>query len=141
MKTKNPPITVKKVFENHFEEYKKSHKIRDIEQQEVKKMLNCKDQKRGYFLYQCKSCGTQYKLALGCNSRLCTSCSKRYVDKWADQLTKKLLKGIEHRHITLSLPSDIWPHIKENRDLQKTILDTASQTISEFFLPTSKAKT
>lgn len=134
MKLKNPPITLKKLFKIHIEDYKKTHTLRDIEKKEIEKMLSCKDEKRGYYLYQCPNCKTQHKLVLGCNSRLCSCCGKRYVDKWAEQITKKMINGIEHRHVTCSMPSIICPFVKQNRNLQKVIMDAASESIIQFFL-------
>jgi len=70
---------------------------------------------------------------LGCNSRLCSCCGKRYTDQWADRLANKVAKNITHRHFTFSLPIELREPIKQNRYLQKVISDSAYETIKKMF--------
>jgi len=72
-------------------------------------------------------------IPFGCNSRLCSCCGKRHTDKWAERLMKKIIKGVTYRHLTFSMPDILWNYIKENRNLQKVMMDTASLTIKEMF--------
>ncbi len=142
MKLTKIKYTVKGIFEKHWEEFKQKNieTIRPIEIEEVEKMLACKDEKRGYYVYKCMACGNQHKLALGCNSRLCSCCGKRYIDQWTDRINKKLLKNIEHRHLTFTMPNILWNEIKLKRELIKTVMDTVAKTIKTIFLPRGKTK-
>jgi hypothetical protein len=70
------PLTVRHIFEdNHnwagFRLAEKDN-LRDVEIKEVNKMLSWKDESRGFFTYECESCGTQKTVYFGCNSRICT---------------------------------------------------------------------
>jgi hypothetical protein len=85
--TTDAPLTVRHIFEdNHnwavFRLAEKDN-LRDVEIKEVNKMLSCKDESRGFFTYECESCGTQKTVYFGCSSRICTNCSKNHTDKWA----------------------------------------------------------
>jgi Putative transposase/Transposase zinc-binding domain len=128
-----PFYSVKIIFENHWEDYLRTHKVRDVELNEVEKMLSCKGLQRGCFVYCCNNCGKTLVVPFGCNSRLCSCCGKRHTDKWAERLTRKIIRGITYRHLTFSMPDILWNYIMENRNLQKVIMDTASQTIKEMF--------
>lgn len=55
--------------------------IRRVEKEEVKKMVSYKGSDRCCFLYLCLECCEERKISLGCNSRLCSDCGKRYVDR------------------------------------------------------------
>jgi len=96
-------------------------------------MLTCKDESRGCFICYCKKCNSYQTVPLGCNSRLCSDCGKRYTDKWADKLANKVARDIVHRHLTFSLPVELRLPIKENRYLQKIISDASSKTIKKVF--------
>jgi len=126
-------FSVKLIFGNHWEDYLKTHKVREVELKEVEKMLSCKGLERGYFVYSCNNCGKNLIVPFGCNSRLCSCCGKRYTDKWAERLMKKIIKGITYRHLTFSMPDILWSYIKKDRSLQKVIMDAASLTIKEMF--------
>lgn len=96
-------------------------------------MLSCKDLKRGCFLYLCVACVKFVLVTFGCNSRICSCCGKRYSDSWADRLTKKIMPKTEHRHMVFSVPEVLWWSVKNNRSLQKVLMDVAAKTVKECF--------
>ncbi len=93
-------------------------------------MLSCK---QSCFVCYCKRCNSCEIVQLGCNSRLCSCCGKRYTDQWADRLANKVAKNIVHRHFTFSLPIELREPTKQNRYLQKVISDSAFRTIKKMF--------
>jgi hypothetical protein len=108
---------------------------RQVEIDEVEKMLSCR--KRCFVCY-CRKCNNYDIVQLGCNSRLCSSCGKRYTDEWANRLANKVAENIVHRHFTFSLPAELREPIKQNRKLFKIISDSAYQTIRKIFLHSLK---
>ncbi|MEK7114001.1 MAG: transposase, partial [Patescibacteria group bacterium] len=131
---KNKPLySVKLIFENHWKHYLKCHNVRDVELKEVEKMLSCKGFERGYFIYHCPNCKKQITVPFGCNSRICSCCGKRHTDKWAENLTRKMIKGLTYRHLTFSMPDILWSYFKGNSKLQKLLMDVAARTIKEMF--------
>jgi len=134
MKSSNKNLfSVKQIFQDHWEDYKKTHSPREIEIEEVEKMLSCKDGSRGGFWYYCKNCDEYQFVPFGCNSRLCSCCGKRYTDQWASMLSERLEKNIFHRHLVFGIPDMLWKYFQENRKLYKTLMDTAYKTIKETF--------
>lgn len=126
-------FSVKHIFENHWKEYIETHEVRDVELKEVEKMLSCKGFERGYFIYHCPNCDKQLTVPFGCNSRICSCCGKRHTDKWAENLTKKMIKNVTYRHLTFSMPDILWGYFNGNSKLQKLLMDVAAKTIKEMF--------
>jgi hypothetical protein len=130
----SPQFTVKDIFlDNHnWDVYRFQHKneLRQVEIDEVEKMLSCKDSSRGFFVYYCPCCDDSCIVYFGCNSRLCSCCGKNYTDKWSKSL-KKALFDVTHRHIVMSVPEDLWPVIKSHRELLKVLMDAAIAAIND----------
>ena len=66
-----PFYSLKEIFRDNWEDYQKFNDVRDIEREEVEKMLSCKDKGRGCFVCYCEVCDSYRTVPLGCNSRLC----------------------------------------------------------------------
>jgi uncharacterized protein (DUF983 family) len=131
---KNKPFfSVKRIFQDHWSVYVQGHRVRDIEREEVEKMLSCKNGSRGGFWYYCKNCDEYIFIPFGCNSRLCTSCGKRYTDQWASMLADRLEKNIFHRHLVFGIPDMLWKYFHIDRLLYKVLMDTAFETIQQTF--------
>jgi len=134
MKSSNKNLfSVKQIFQDHWEDYKKTHNLREIEIEEVEKMLFCKEDSRGGFWYYCKTCKEYRFIPFSCNSRLCSCCGKRYADQWASRLTERLEKNIFHRHLVFGIPDMLWKYFQEDRKLLKVLMDIAYKTIKETF--------
>ena len=133
-KENNKPFyPVKLIFEENWEDYLKSHNVREIERTEVEKMLSCMDRSRGGFWYYCKTCNEYQFVPFGCNSRLCSCCGKRYTDQWSSMLTDRLEKNIYHRHLVFGIPDMLWRYFQDDRKLYKVLMDIAYKTIKETF--------
>ena len=128
------PITVRRIFEdNHnWEAFRLAEKgnLRDVEINEVNKMLSCKDESRGFFIYRCKHCGTTLIVHFGCNSRICSNCGKNHTDKWARSLQNALF-NVPHRHAVLIIPDALWPVVRNNCFLMKVLMDAAITAIND----------
>ena len=135
-----PFYSVKLIFQEHWEDYLKTHKARDIERIEVEKMLSCKDANRGGFWYYCKNCNEYRFVPFGCNSRLCSCCGKRYSDQWASMLAEKLMKNIFHRHLVFGIPDMLWNYFHDDRKLFKILMDVSYKTIREVFSKMKRRK-
>ena len=103
-----------------------------MEEKEVEKALDCYGHNNGSFVYSCKICGAWIFQSLGCNSRVCSNCGKRYADQWAISLSKKMFK-IPHRHFVISVPDIIWSYLKQDRSLWKVYMDSAIDTCNDYF--------
>lgn len=108
------------------------NKLRQVEIDEVTKMLRCKDGSKGFKVYYCPKCDDNHCVKFGCNSRLCSSCGKRHADNWSEKLAANTF-DVPHKHITMTLSDLLWEPIKSDRGALKILMDSAIQTIKEFY--------
>jgi hypothetical protein len=129
----NPPqqIMINHIFsDNHnWDVYRYKHRdeLRDVEIEEVEKMLSCGEQ--GYRLFECSDCGEVMVVHFGCNSRVCTHCGKRFTDKWAESIARKTF-DVKHRHVVMTIPEELRSVFYEDRTLLKVLMDCAITAIS-----------
>ena len=100
----------KKIFRDHWDEFKERHSRYDNEQYEipVQKMLGCGEESNGYSEYICMHCGQdRRRVPFSCKSCFCLSCAKKYVDDFVSQISKMLHPGIIYRHMVLTLPEQL----------------------------------
>ena len=97
---------------------------------EVEKMLGCGELSNGFATYICLSCGEQLKVAFSCKSRACSSCGKAHADEWSKQLAGRMF-NVVHRHITFTVPSELWPYFEANPDWRDVLFQAANQTLRQ----------
>lgn len=129
----NAPVSVKRILASGWDSYVERHpEVRDVERREVEKALDCYGHERGGYVYYCPACDRYLFMSLGCNSRLCSCCGKRYTDQWAKSLSKAMF-DVPHRHMVISIPSALWPSLKADRSLWKVYMDSAIDTFDDYF--------
>lgn len=130
--TSQQQITINHIFShNHNWDvylYKHRDELRTVEMEEVEKMLRCED--LGYRLYCCPGCGELKVVHFGCNSRVCTHCGKKFTDRWADSIARKMF-DVKHRHVVLTIPEELRSVFYEDRTLLKVLMDCAIRTVSD----------
>ena len=134
IKTFEERITINHIFSDNdnWGDYMRKHKaeLRGVEIREVYKMLHCQDPDNGYITFECPQCYETKTIHFNCNSRICTHCGKKYTDKWAWDLAKRLF-DVPHRHVVMTMPDVLWHIFKENRNLLKVLMDSAINVIAE----------
>jgi hypothetical protein len=99
--------TIRQILKDNWNDYKKAHQVKDYQIKEVEKMINCSKN--------------------SCNSRICSSCGKRYADDWSNGL-KEFLPKTNHKHIVLTAPSFLrsilrnWYNLKILMDSSRDFL-------------------
>ena len=125
---KSPQLTFKAIVQDkdNWDSYQREYKDRVTLHQiaEVEKMLNCGNPKNGFATYICLDCGERKRVGFSCKSRVCSSCGKVHADNWAQQLASRMINVI-HRHITFTLPSELWRLLEENPEWRKELFGAA----------------
>lgn len=124
-------ITVKEILKYGFKDYCSSHEVMDYQLKEVEKAINCYEHENGCFVSYCKHCDKFIFQSLGCNSRICSCCGKRYTDQWSHSLAKAMFP-VSHRHFVMSVPDDLWPFLRD-WNMMKIYMDSAINSFNEFF--------
>jgi hypothetical protein len=125
-------FTVAKILRYAWALYESTHLVEEHVRKEIERALLCRSGENGVFLWQCTECGEIVYQLLGCNSRMCSSCGKRYVDEWSKSLSRAMFK-VPHGHFVMSVPSQIWPYLLKDRALWKVYMDSAIDTINDYF--------
>src|SRR3989338_7312525 len=97
-------ITVKKIFQENWNEYLKRNTLTYNQKKEVEKMLNCHKH--------------------SCNSRICSSCGKRYTDQWSGRL-QGFLFPVGHNHVVLTVPAILRSKLRDWGKL-RFLMDSSS---------------
>lgn len=97
---------------------------------EVEKMLRCGDPGQGFATYICLACGEQVSVPFSCKSRVCSSCGKVHADEWSKRLVSRMF-NVTHRHITFTVPSEMWPLLEKKAEWRKELFGAADGTIRE----------
>lgn len=129
-------LTVQGIFlHNHnWDVYRVLHNsdLRLVEINEVTKMLECRDEIRGFIECYCDNCSTSRTIHFGCNSRICSRCGKRHSDNWAIKISK-VMYDVPHRHVVLSMPDRLWELFSKDRSLLKVLMDSVIETLNNVF--------
>jgi hypothetical protein len=83
--------SVRQILKDNWRSYLRNNKVKDYQKKEVEKTINCNK--------------------FGCNSRICSSCGKRYTDQWSDRLSSYLFP-VPHKHVLLTVPSLLRPILR-----------------------------
>lgn len=114
-------IYFKQIFAKHWETCQEQYNPRDIEIETVEKMLNCGNLEYGYALYLCNKCGNWRKVPFICKTRLCPTCGIVRIENWSERIKSRLFSGVEHRHIVLTTPRELWEYFQRDMNLLKVL--------------------
>lgn len=95
---------------------------------EMEKMLGCGDPAKGFATYICLNCGETKRVCFSCKSRVCSSCGKVHADEWAKEIASRLF-NVVHRHITFTLPAELWPVLEKEPAWRKELFGAANRTL------------
>ncbi len=97
---------------------------------EVEKMLGCGDPNNGFTTYICLKCGETEVVSFSCKSRVCASCGKVHADEWSKQLISQLF-NVTHRHITFTVPAELWSILEAHSEWRKELFGAANETLRQ----------
>jgi len=136
---------IKKIFKEHWEDFKKEYKSYDTEYYDevINKMLICGEKEGGYATYQCANCLEEKTVAFSCKSCFCLSCGKVYVDNWVEYVSKNLYAGVYYRHIVLTVPEEQRQYFYRERqsgELLKELINCGVETLNDAVATYKKQK-
>lgn len=128
---KKPLFSVKQILSENWDDYVLCHEVTAYQRKEVDKALSCYGNKKGCFVYYCKTCDKYIFQSMGCNSRICSCCGKRYTDQWSHSLSKSMFP-VSHRHFVISVPDALWTFLKD-WNMRKVYMDAAIAAFNDFY--------
>lgn len=124
-------FSVKQILQACWPAYVETHAVADYQRHEVEKALTCYEGQCGGYVFFCDHCDEWVFMMRGCNSRLCSSCGKRYAEQWAVSLSQALAP-VPHRHIVLTAPDTLWPYLR-TWDVMRVYMNAAIAAFNDYF--------
>ncbi len=103
--------TIKQILKENWDDYIMTHKVTDYQRREVEKTINCSKH--------------------SCNSRICSSCGKRYTDNWSKELQNYLFP-VEHKHVVLTVPAILRTILRDWNKI-KLLMDSSQSFFRGIF--------
>ncbi len=67
-------------------------------------------------------------VAFSCKSRVCSGCGKVHSDEWSERLVGRLY-NVVHRHITFTVPEELWVYFEEHPERRGMMYEGANRTL------------
>lgn len=135
---------IKDILKAHWQSFvelmaSQNKPIRQVILDEVEKVMDCQDPKKGHTLYFCTNCDTIKYVGFTCKSRFCNCCGVKYSNDRALSISSKLI-DCSHRHLVFTIPIELRKYFALDRSLLDLLFKAASQTIYFTFLQRNKSQ-
>jgi hypothetical protein len=94
-------------------------------------ITNCRTDKYGFSVYECKECGEVHTVFRSCGNRHCPACQNHKTKQWLDKQMQYQIPG-HHFMLTFTLPEQIRDFVRSNQDAAySAMFKTSSQSIKK----------
>jgi hypothetical protein len=123
---------LKHILEENADSYLKTfgNKMRLVEQETLRKTLQCRTEQNGYQSYYCIQCEAVHKIRFSCKTRLCSKCGDKANEVFAERFVRRMLP-VTHRLITFTVPDKLWGLFHSNPSLQQSLSVAAKNTLEK----------
>ena len=127
-------ISIQDIFidnwKSFLEKYDTSdNPIRPSIKKSVADMMDCQNPKNGVFVFKCPNCNETKIVTKTCKSRFCPKCGKKYRDKIAINVSKKIIK-ISHRQLVFTIPPELRPLFRIDRKLLNVLFASVNESLT-----------
>ncbi|MBQ7246075.1 MAG: transposase [Firmicutes bacterium] len=124
--------TIQEILEDHWSSFTiTTTNIRPVVHKEVLRVINCGNPDNGCRFYECPKCGKYRFVPFRCHSRFCNTCGVAYQSDRADTISLKLLR-CKHRHVVFTIPKELRPFFRKDRNLLNVLFRSSAQVISDW---------
>lgn len=123
---------LQEIFCDHFEEIEFTCHPRDVELENIEKMIHCGDPSFGGALYCCPKCAHTKFVPFRCHSRFCPSCGTLYAIRRTSAMSFKLISA-PHRHCVFTIAKELRPFFLVDRSLLALLFSAVNQVVSRLF--------
>ena len=120
-------LTVADVFREHWEAYRRKHRISRQQAKVVGSIMSCRTPALGGRIDQCQECGAQVFRYNSCRDRHCNQCQKYERAKWVEK-QKVMQLPIPYFHIVFTTDHGLNPLFGAN---QRALYDLLFQVVVE----------
>jgi hypothetical protein len=123
---------LKHILEENANSYLKNfgYEMRVVEQETLRKTLQCRTEQNGYQSYFCIECGAVQKIRFSCKTRLCSECGDKANEIFAEKFVRRMLP-VTHRFITYTVPDKLWELFHSTPSLQQGLSLASKNTLEK----------
>ena len=122
---------VQKIFNDHFEAYRKHHKLSKRERKAAWSIMTCRTRSQGYHIDKCPKGHYSIILNNSCKHRGCPQCGSTETEVWLQRRKKQAL-NCKYYHVTFTISHDLHLIWHYNRKLfTDTMFKAAWHTLRE----------
>ncbi|MGF6366447.1 hypothetical protein M2454_002294 [Aequitasia blattaphilus] len=129
---------LQRIFTDYFEVIKYSMHPRDVEMENIEKMIHCGDPSFGGAMYAC-DCGEIKFVPFRCKSRFCTSCGNMYSIDRTTSMSFKLIHMV-HRHCVFTIPEELRDFFLRDRSLLNCLFSSVRSVLLRMFHNINKSQ-
>lgn len=113
----NYPMNIlQEIFKDNYEIIQYSLHPRDIEMENISRMIYCGDPSFGGAMYSCPHCGNLKFVPFRCKSRFCPTCGVKYCRERSTQMAFKLIH-CTYRHCVFTIDEELRHFFLDDRSL------------------------
>lgn len=127
------------IFKDYYEIIQYTLHPRDVEMENITKMINCGDPAFGGALYLCPQCKHMHFVPFRCKSRFCPTCGVKYCQERSTNMSFKLI-DCTHRHCVFTIDEELRHFFLEDRSLLNCLFSAVRSVILRMFYKLNKSK-
>ena len=127
------------IFKDYYEIIEYTLHPRDVEMENISKMINCGDPSFGGAMYSCPHCGNMKFSPFRCKSRFCPTCGVKYCQERSTSMSFKLV-NCTHRHCVFTIDEELLHFFLEDRSLLDCLFQAVRSVILRMFYNLNKSK-
>ena len=129
----NYPMNIlQEIFKDNYEIIQYTLHPRDVEMENISKMIHCGDPSFGGAMYACPHCGNLKFVPFRCKSRFCPTCGVKYCQERSTQMAFKLIR-CTHRHCVFTFDEELRHFFLEDRSLLDCLFQAVRSVVLRMF--------
>ncbi len=130
---------LQQIFKDNYEVIQYTLHPREVEMDNISRMINCGDPSYGGAMYICPQCGDMKFVPFTCKSRFCPSCGIKYAQERATSMSFKLI-NCHHRHCVFTIDEELRHFFLEDRSLLDCLFQAVRAVMLRMFQDLNKSK-
>jgi len=124
-KTPKTSSVLSSILANSFDGYQKSHPVTYREQEVVRRIVYCSEERLGYHVKSCSSCCQKVYLPNSCNLAYCSKCQFVQRQEWIKKLSEEILP-VDYFHMVFTVPHELNSEMLRNKKVMCSVLFKAT---------------
>ena len=130
---------LQKIFTDYYEVIQYTLHPRDVEMENIDRMIHCGDPSYGGVMYACPTCGHMKFVAFRCKSRFCPTCGVKYAQERSTSMAFKLIQ-CTHRHCVFTIDEELRPFFLKDRSLLDCLFQAVRSVVMNMFRKINQSK-